>query len=155
VAVQQRQHQVSAVIQVLEPLSHAVKSLSIEFENIPYGTKHHKTGSYVDADVPDRLRGYVDPLFGSGEALDIPDHVLLWALLLVIRGPLQLYANVQPVRTFPGTHSSLRNAGDKDINLALFRVNSEGEYAGQGGTSHGGQALENSKQSNQLHQSRD
>jgi len=47
-----------------------------------------------------------------------------------------LYANVRPVRTFPGTHSALRRAGDKDIDWLLVRENSEGEYAGQGGRSH-------------------
>ena len=57
-------------------------------------------------------------------------------LLLAIRGPLQLYANVRPVRTFPGTHSALRSAGDEDIDWLLVRENSEGEYAGQGGRSH-------------------
>lgn len=64
------------------------------------------------------------------------DHISLWGLLLAIRGPLQLYANVRPVRTFPGTHTALRRSEDKDIDWLLVRENSEGEYAGQGGRSH-------------------
>lgn len=73
---------------------------------------------------------------------DVPDHISLWGLLLAIRGPLQLYANVRPVRTFPGTQSPLRNAGAKGIDWLLVRENSEGEYAGQGGRSHRGQIWE-------------
>lgn len=35
-------------------------------------------------------------------AIDVPDHISLWGLLLAIRGPAQLYVNVRPVRLFPG-----------------------------------------------------
>lgn len=74
--------------------------------------------------------------------IDVPDHISLWGLLLAIRSPLQLYANVRPVRTFPGTKSRLRDGGDKDIDWLLVRENSEGEYSGHGGRSHKGQAWE-------------
>jgi tartrate dehydrogenase len=73
---------------------------------------------------------------------DVPDHISLWGLLLAIRGPLQLYANVRPVRTFPGTQSPLRHADEGDIDWVLVRENSEGEYSGQGGRSHLGQSWE-------------
>jgi isocitrate/isopropylmalate dehydrogenase len=49
---------------------------------------------------------------------------------------------VRPIRTFPGTHIYLRGADDKTIDWLLMRKNSEGEYAGQGGRSHVGQAWE-------------
>lgn len=75
-------------------------------------------------------------------SIDVPDHISLWGLLLAIRGPLQLYANIRPVRTFPGTKSPLRHAGDEDIDWVLVRENSEGEYSGQGGRSHVGQIWE-------------
>ena len=73
---------------------------------------------------------------------DVPDHISLWGLLLAIRGPLQQYANVRPIRTFPGTHSALRTASDTDINWVVVRENSEGEYSGHGGRSHIGQKWE-------------
>lgn len=74
--------------------------------------------------------------------LDVPDHISLWGLLLAIRGPLQLYANVRPVRTFPGTRSRLRDAESGDIDWLLVRENAEGEYSGHGGRSHRGQKWE-------------
>lgn len=59
--------------------------------------------------------------------IDVPDHVSLWGLLLAIRGPLQLYANIRPVRTFPGTQSRLRDGEAGDIDWVIVRENSEGE----------------------------
>jgi isocitrate/isopropylmalate dehydrogenase len=49
---------------------------------------------------------------------------------------LQLYANVRPVRIFPGTQLRLAGVKPEDIDWVLVRENSEGEYAGQGGRSH-------------------
>lgn len=67
---------------------------------------------------------------------DVPDHISLWGLLLAIRGPLQLFANVRPVRSFPGSKSPLANPPPEGIDWALVRENSEGEYSGHGGRSH-------------------
>lgn len=134
---------VSATIQVLQTLCRTLPTFTLEFDHIPWGTAHyHQTGSYVDVDVLDRLRGYDATLFGAVGAPDVPDHISLWGLLLAIRGPLQLYVNVRPVRTFPGTKSHLRHAAEGNIDWVLVRENSEGEYAGHGGTSHVGQPWE-------------
>jgi tartrate dehydrogenase len=150
---------VSAAIEVVEKLAQTLKTFKIEFTHIPWGTAYYKEhGRYVDEDVLDVLRKYDASLFGSVGApgrspqnrgvrdadhfLDVPDHISLWGLLLAIRGPLQLYANVRPVRTFPGTQSPLRNANAKSIDWLLVRENSEGEYSGQGGRSHQGKTWE-------------
>lgn len=49
---------------------------------------------------------------------------------------MQLYANVRPVRTFPGTKSPFKTIDERGITWMIVRENSEGEYAGQGGRSH-------------------
>ncbi|PMD32812.1 tartrate dehydrogenase/decarboxylase ttuC [Hyaloscypha variabilis F] len=134
---------VSAAIEVVQKLSEVSKTFEIEFTHIPWGTAYYKEhGRYVDENVLDVLRSYDATLFGSVGAPDVPDHISLWGLLLAIRGPLQLYANVRPVRTFPGTQSPLRNAKAGDIDWILVRENSEGEYSGHGGRSHRGQVWE-------------
>lgn len=74
--------------------------------------------------------------------IDVPDRISLWGLLLPLRGQLQLYANVRPVRTFPGTQCALRTAKNQDIDWIIIRENSEGEYAGQGGRTHRNQPWE-------------
>jgi len=136
---------VNAAIEVVQKLAQTLNSFTIKFEHIPWGTAYYKEhGRYVDDDVLEVLRRYDAVLFGSVGAPDVPDHISLWGLLLAIRGPLQLYANVRPVRTFPGTLSRLRDTGSGSpaIDWVLVRENTEGEYAGHGGRSHRGQKWE-------------
>jgi tartrate dehydrogenase len=131
---------ISAAITVLTKLSFVLSTFSISFDHIPWGTAYYKEhGRYVSEDVLDVLRGYDAALFGAVGAPDVPDHISLWGLLLAIRGPLRLYANVRPVRTFPGTRPYIRfddKEKGEEIDWLLVRENSEGEYSGQGGRSH-------------------
>ncbi|KAL4961287.1 uncharacterized protein BDV14DRAFT_192323 [Aspergillus stella-maris] len=132
---------VSATIQVVNKLA-AKLDLQIEFTHIPWGTTYYKEhGQFMSDDALDVLRKFDACLFGAVGDPDVPDHVSLWGLLLKIRSPLQLFANVRPVRTFPGTKSPL-NTAKNGIDWVLVRENSEGEYCGQGGRSHIGHPWE-------------
>jgi isocitrate/isopropylmalate dehydrogenase len=73
-------------------------------------------------------------------ASDVPDHESLWGLLLKMRGPMQLYANIRPIRCF--TKPRLEGVDPDSLDWLLIRENSEGEYSGHGGRSHGGQDWE-------------
>ncbi|KAE8353152.1 fungal-specific transcription factor [Aspergillus coremiiformis] len=133
---------VAATIQVVEKLAKTLGTFNIEFTHIPWGTAYYKEhGRYVSEGCLDTLRKFDAGLFGAVGAPDVPDHISLWGLLLALRGPLQLYANVRPVRTFPGTKCPL-NTATEGIDWMLVRENSEGEYSGQGGRSHVGQPWE-------------
>ncbi|KAL4929439.1 uncharacterized protein BDV17DRAFT_281414 [Aspergillus undulatus] len=132
---------VSATIQVVNKLA-AKLGFQIEFTLIPWGTTYYKEhGQFMSDDALDVLRKFDACLFGAVGDPDVPDHVSLWGLLLKIRSPLQLFANVRPVRTFPGTKSPLSTANN-GIDWVLVRENSEGEYCGQGGRSHIGHPWE-------------
>ena len=57
---------VSAAIEVVKKLSETMKTFTIDFEHIPWGTAYYKeTGKYVDDDVLERLKTYDAALFGS------------------------------------------------------------------------------------------
>ncbi|KAJ5106451.1 hypothetical protein N7456_003126 [Penicillium angulare] len=132
----------NAAVEVVEKLAKTLGTFQINFTHIPWGTEYYKkNGQYVSDNALDELRQFDAAIFGAVGAPDVPDHISLWGLLLAIRGPLQLYANVRPVRTFPGTRCPL-NTATKGIDWMLVRENSEGEYAGQGGRSHIGQEWE-------------
>ncbi|KAL2822614.1 hypothetical protein BJX63DRAFT_417653 [Aspergillus granulosus] len=132
---------VSGTIQVVNKLASKL-GFQIEFTHIPWGTNYYKqNGQFMSDDALDVLRTFDACLFGAVGDPSVPDHISLWGLLLKIRGPLQLYANVRPVRTFPGTKSPL-NTAKNGIDWVLVRENSEGEYCGQGGRSHVGHPWE-------------
>jgi len=134
---------IAATLRVLDTLTATLKTFKLNYTNLPWGSAYYKeTGAYIPHDALSTLNKHDAILFGAVGDPHVPDHISLWGLLLAIRGPMQLYANVRPVRTFPGTHSYLRGADDKTIDWLLVRENSEGEYAGQGGRSHVGQAWE-------------
>ncbi|KAH6672766.1 isocitrate/isopropylmalate dehydrogenase [Plectosphaerella plurivora] len=134
---------ISSAIEVINTLASALKTFTIEFTHLPWGTAHYKEhGVYIPEGALDNLKTFDAGLFGSVGAPDVPDHISLWGLLLAIRSPLQLYANVRPVRTFPGTNSPLKTVDERGIDWMIVRENSEGEYSGQGGRSHRGQDWE-------------
>ncbi|MCJ1305250.1 hypothetical protein MMC08_008064 [Hypocenomyce scalaris] len=131
------QEVISAAIQVLNVLASTLATFALDVSHIPYGTAYYKQhGSYMAPDALDVLRQFDAILFGAVGAPDVPDHISLWSFLLALRSPLQLYANVRPVRTFPGTRSPLLTAPPAGIDWLLVRENSEGEYSGHGGRSH-------------------
>lgn len=128
---------IAATVKVLDTLTATLGTFKLEFTHLPWGSAYYKEkGQYLPPDALATLKQHDAILFGSVGDPDVPDHISLWGLLLAIRGPMQLYANVRPVRTFPGTQSYLRGADDKTVDWLLVRENSEGEYAGQGGRSH-------------------
>ena len=57
--------------------------------------------------------------------------------MLPLRNSLTQYVNVRPTRIIPGTKSPLANCEIGDLDWVIIRENSEGEYAGHGGTTHG------------------
>jgi tartrate dehydrogenase len=76
--------------------------------------------------------------FGAVGSPSVPDHISLWGLILPIRKSLNQYINVRPTRILSGTTSPLSACVPKpeDLDWMIIRENSEGEYSGQGGTSH-------------------
>ncbi|RAH86930.1 tartrate dehydrogenase [Aspergillus japonicus CBS 114.51] len=134
---------VNATIDVLRAMQAILKTFELEFTDLDWGTaRYKKTGRYMPEDGLDILRKFDAGLFGAVGAPDVPDHISLWQLLLAIRSPMQLYANVRPVKNFPNVPSPLAGVKHGDIDWVLVRENSEGEYCGQGGRTHRGQPWE-------------
>lgn len=151
---------IEAGIQVLKKLAKELGTFDLEFTHFDWSSDYYKkNGSYLPDNALDIVRKYDAILFGAVGApgsstpmeilsvlstpdltcilLDVPDHISLWGLRLALCQPLQQYANVRPTRILRGTSSPLRNCGQKDLDWVIVRENSEGEYAGHGGTSHG------------------
>ncbi|KKY20866.1 putative tartrate dehydrogenase decarboxylase [Phaeomoniella chlamydospora] len=134
---------VSAGVDVLKQLSASAGTFDLVFKDYDWSSETYKqTGKYIPDGGLEELKKHDAILFGAVGAPDVPDHISLWGLRLAICQPLQQYANVRPTKIFRGTQSPLRNATTGDLDWVIIRENSEGEYAGQGGRSHRGQAWE-------------
>jgi tartrate dehydrogenase/decarboxylase/D-malate dehydrogenase len=81
----------------------------------------------------DQLRPFDAILLGAIGHPKIPDHVTLGGLLLPIRRRFDQYVCVRPAYLYEGVDSPLRNYGAGQIDMLVFRENTEGEYANVGG----------------------
>src|SRR4051794_20117740 len=72
-------------------------------------------------------------LFGALGDPRVPEQVHARDILLGLRFRLDLYINLRPVRVLDERLTPLKGKTKKDIDLLVFRENTEGLYAGVGG----------------------
>ena len=85
-----------------------------------------------------RLKGTDAILLGAVGHPEVPDHVTLNGLLLPIRKGFDQYVCKRPNVLYEGIESPLRGYGGGDVDLVVYRENTEGEYADIGGREHRG-----------------
>jgi tartrate dehydrogenase/decarboxylase/D-malate dehydrogenase len=92
-------------------------------------------GSMMPEDWKARLAGTDAILFGAvGWPDKVPDHISLWGSLLKFRREFDQYVNYRPARSFAGVPCPLAGRAPGDIDIAIVRENTEGEYSAIGGT---------------------
>lgn len=129
--------------ELLEALAARSNAFGFQFENFDWGGDYYRAhGVMMPNDGLDALRDKDAILFGSAGDPDIPDHVTLWGLRLKICQGFDQYANVRPTRILAGVDAPLKRCGPNDLDWAIVRENSEGEYAGIGGRAHQGHPIE-------------
>jgi 3-isopropylmalate dehydrogenase len=72
-------------------------------------------------------------LFGALGDPRVPEQVHARDILLGLRFRLDLYINLRPVKLMHERLTPLKGRGPKDIDMLVFRENTEGLYAGVGG----------------------
>jgi 3-isopropylmalate dehydrogenase len=96
------------------------------------GSRYLRTGEVLtDADL-EQLRSVDAILFGAIGHPDVAPGVLERGLLLRIRGELDQYINLRPIKLYPGVASPVTGLGPEDVDMVVVRENSEGLYAGSG-----------------------
>jgi len=124
---------VPAAMQVVEAAARKF-GFTIQTEELPWGCEFYaRTGAMMPKDGIDRLRGFDSILLGACGYPGVPDHVSLWGLLIPIRREFMLYANVRPIKLFPGVPCPLVGRKPGDIDFVVVRENVEGEYSQVGG----------------------
>ncbi|KAF2799157.1 tartrate dehydrogenase [Melanomma pulvis-pyrius CBS 109.77] len=128
-----------AAERVLHVLAKTVGGFEFDFTTFDWSSeKYRERGWYMPPDGIDQLKKFDAIYFGAVGSPDVPDHISLWSLILPIRKSLNQYVNVRPTRILPGTTSPLSalSTTSSHLDWVMIRENSEGEYSGQGGTSH-------------------
>lgn len=130
---------VPAGLRVLAAAARRDGTFCLDCETLPWGSSlYEQTGRMMPSDGLTFLRDFDAIYLGAVGWPSVPDHVSLWGLLLPIRQRFNLYANLRPVKLFPGVVGPLRDKGPEEIDMLCIRENTEGEYSGVGGRVHVG-----------------
>ena len=128
-----------AAEQVLHTLAKAHGGFQFEFHHFDWSSKNYLERKwYMPEDGMEQLKKHDAIYFGAVGWPDVPDHISLWSLILPIRNSMNQYVNVRPTRILKGVTAPLAQLqkNRKDLDWVIIRENSEGEYAGQGGTTY-------------------
>lgn len=130
---------ITAGVEVLRVLSQKAADFRLKFETFPWGSDYYRQhGVMMPQNGLEVLRPFEAIYFGAVGSPDVPDHITLWGLRLAICQGFDQYANLRPTRILAGLSSPLRDCKPADLDWAIVRENTEGEYAGQGGRAHRG-----------------
>ncbi|KAF2479495.1 hypothetical protein BDY17DRAFT_318874 [Neohortaea acidophila] len=129
-----------AAEQVLHAVAKAHGGFQFQFTTFDWSSKKYLERKwYMPDDYVQQLQKHDAIYFGAVGWPNVPDHISLWGMMLPLRNSLNQYVNVRPTRVLKGTTVPLAQLQDnpKHLDWVIVRENSEGEYAGQGGTTHG------------------
>src|SRR5262245_14298788 len=133
--------------EVIEPAVRVVdrairkENVEISWNKLPWGSAYYVEHSRImPADGFAQLKQHDAILFGAIGSSQCPDAVTVHEFLLPMRRNFDQYVNLRPSALYPGVPSPLKNPGNIDI--AVYRENTEGEYAPIGGRLYTGTAPE-------------
>ncbi len=125
---------VREALKVLEAVE-AVHHPGITVETLPYGADHYlSTGITIPPAEMQRLGRDVDAiLVGAIGDPRVPGNEHARDILLGMRFQLDLYVNERPARLFDERLTPLKGKTVRDLDLVVFRENTEGLYVSMGG----------------------
>jgi 3-isopropylmalate dehydrogenase len=98
------------------------------------GARYLATGEVLPEGAVDELRAYDAILLGAIGHPDVKPGILEKGILLYLRFALDQYINLRPVKLYPNVETPLKDKGPADVDYVVVRENTEGLYAGAGGT---------------------
>lgn len=108
-------------------------SLNLEYFNI--GGEHYKaTGEVLPEGTGEKLSKFDAIFLGAIGHPDVKPGILEKGILLNLRFYLDQYINLRPVKLYEGVDTPLKDKGPDDIDFVVVRENTEGLYAGAGGS---------------------
>jgi tartrate dehydrogenase/decarboxylase / D-malate dehydrogenase len=112
---------------------------TLAWTHLPWSTAYYKQhGRMLPADGWEQLTAYEAILFGAVGDPSVPDKVTVHELLLPMRRKYDQYVNLRPAYLFAGVPCPLVGKKPGDIDMLVYRENTEGEYAPVGGNLYPG-----------------
>jgi 3-isopropylmalate dehydrogenase len=106
------------------------------------GRRYLATGEVLPDSVEEELARHDAILLGAVGTPEVPPGVLERGLLLRLRFDFDQYVNLRPVKLYPGVPTPIAGLTPERCDLVVVRENTEGLYAGTGGTFKRGTGLE-------------
>jgi len=121
-------------IRVLEHLD-AQHGLGLSFEWLDLGADRYlRDGTTMPPETMERIRNEFQAVYlGALGDKRVPSNVHAKDILLGMRFQLDLYINFRPIQLLDSRYCPLRDKGPNDIDMVVFRENTEGLYTGVGG----------------------
>ena len=92
------------------------------------------TGKTITPEEMTELKTQYDAIFlGAMGDPRVPDNAHARDILLGMRFQLDLYINLRPIQLFDAAMSPLKGVRVEDVDMVIFRENTEGVYVGMGG----------------------
>jgi tartrate dehydrogenase/decarboxylase/D-malate dehydrogenase len=127
-------HAMSVLRTAADQHGFALETTTYEWET----ERYLERGAMMPDDGLEQLESADAIFLGAVGHPEVPDHITLNGLLLPIRKGFDQYICKRPNTLFEGIESPLEGYGDGDIDLVVYRENTEGEYADVGGREHHG-----------------
>jgi tartrate dehydrogenase/decarboxylase / D-malate dehydrogenase len=111
----------------------------LKWTKLPWSTAYYKQhGRMLPEDGWEQLKAYEAILFGAVGDPSVPDKITVHELLLPMRRKYDQYVNLRPAYLFAGVPCPLVGKKPGEIDMLVYRENTEGEYAPVGGNLYPG-----------------
>ncbi len=111
----------------------------LKWNHLPWSTAYYKQhGRMLPEDGWEQLKPHDAILFGAVGDPSVPDKITVHELLLPMRRKFDQYVNLRPAYLFAGVPCPLVGKQPGQIDMLVYRENTEGEYAPVGGNLYPG-----------------
>jgi 3-isopropylmalate dehydrogenase len=125
------------VAEGLKVLEAAAARFGFKYETTSFdfgGDRFLKTGETLTDESVEELRNFNAIFLGAIGHPEVKPGILEKGILLKLRFALDQYINLRPVKLLPGVETPIKGKGPEDIDFVVVRENTEGLYAGAGGS---------------------
>jgi tartrate dehydrogenase/decarboxylase / D-malate dehydrogenase len=130
---------IDQAIRAAEVAANKLDGAELKWNRLPWSSAFYKkTGRMLPEDGWEQLKQHDAILFGAVGDPSVPDKIPAHELLLPMRRLFDQYVNLRPAYLFAGVQCPLVGKKPGEIDMLVYRENTEGEYAPVGGNLYPG-----------------